>query len=140
VGDSAEIKKRFNEQDVRNFSELSEDRNPIHLDVTYAGQSRFGRRIVHGMLSSSLFSAILGTKLPGKGSIYLSQNLSFKAPIYLDEEVTARVEVTAVHETKPIVTFTTQCFNEQGALCIDGQAVVLVPHHAGRLKRKPNVP
>lgn len=167
VGDAAELQKRFSEKDVQLFSTLSEDRNPIHLDESYASSTRFGRRIVHGMLTSSLFSAILGTKLPGKGSIYMSQNLSFKAPIFLDELVTARyvllyatasysfsihqlvlitwipflysrVEVKAVHPTKPVVTFSTKCTNEKGVLCVDGEAVVYVPHHARKREEPPS--
>jgi enoyl-CoA hydratase len=140
VGDWAEIEKCFGATEVATFTDLSEDRNPVHLDSDYAASTRFGRPIVHGMLSSSLFSGLLGTKLPGKGSIYMSQSLSFKAPIYVGERVRARIEVTSLHQTKPVVTFKTECFNESGQLCITGEAVVYVPHHAGQTRKEKTNP
>ncbi|KAL6074612.1 hydroxyacyl-thioester dehydratase htd2 [Balamuthia mandrillaris] len=136
VGDFAELCKTFGEEEVRQFSSLSEDVNPVHLDAAYAANTRFKRKIVHGMLSASLLSAILGTKLPGKGSIYMSQSLHFRAPLFVGEQVRARVEVTAVHDTKPVVTFLTQCFNERDECCIDGEAQVYVPHMRGRALRR----
>ncbi|MCL4158562.1 UNVERIFIED_CONTAM: hypothetical protein GTU68_012634, partial [Idotea baltica] len=96
VGDNASITKRFSSEDVVQFADVSEDNNPIHLDDAAAAESIFGQRVVHGMLVGSLFSALIGTKLPGKGSIYLGQNLSFKAPVMIDDEITATVEVTSV--------------------------------------------
>ena len=81
VGDSDSITKRFSPEDVARFAEVSADANPIHLDDAAAAESVFGQRVVHGMLVGSLFSALIGMQLPGKGSIYLGQNLSFKAPV-----------------------------------------------------------
>ena len=124
VGDKASISKIFTEEDVFNFSDLSLDKNPIHLDQSYAETSIFGQKIVHGMLAASLFSGLLGMKLPGEGSIYLGQSLSFTAPIYIGDKVTATVEIVNIRADKPIVTLRTYCLNSEGTLVIDGEAVV----------------
>lgn len=125
VGQTAQVTRKFTEHDVGQFSELSLDFNPVHLDPDYAEQSMFGQRIVHGMLVSSLFSGLLGKHLPGEGTIYLGQDLKFKKPVYLDQEVTAQVEVIEVRNDKPIITLATTCVNDEGEVVISGQAVVL---------------
>lgn len=124
VGDKVSLSKVFTEDDVRQFAHVSEDTNPIHLDEEFAAASVFGQRIVHGMLAASLFSGLIGVKLPGEGSIYLGQNLSFKAPIPIGEEVTATVEIVKIREDKPIVTLRTDCVNSEGQVVIEGEAVV----------------
>jgi 3-hydroxybutyryl-CoA dehydratase len=126
VGYTASITRRVTEADVRAFAELTGDHNPVHLDEGFAVKTRFGRRIAHGMLGASLISAVLGTELPGTGSIYLSQTLQFLGPVYLDDTVTARVTVTKVREDKSIVTLATVCENQSGETLIRGEAVVLV--------------
>lgn len=126
VGDTASISKQITDDDIRAFAELSGDHNPVHLDEAFASASRFGRRIAHGMLGASLISAVLGTELPGSGSIYLSQTLKFLSPVYLGDTVTARVTVTKVREDKSIVTLETVCENQNGETLIRGEAVVLV--------------
>jgi acyl dehydratase len=126
VGDKATVVKIFTDEDVLDFSNLSLDKNPIHLDQSFAEKSIFGKKIVHGMLVASLFSGLLGMKLPGKGSIYLSQSLSFTAPIYIGEKVTATVEVINIRPDKPIVTLRTFCLNSKGLLVVEGEAVVKV--------------
>ncbi len=126
AGDKVSITKSFSEDDVMQFAKLSSDDNPIHVDAEYAKSSVFRQRIVHGMLVASLFSAILGTKLPGIGAVYLGQSLSFKKPIVLDEEVTAVVEVMHIREDKPIITLKTECFNSNGEIAIEGEAIVKV--------------
>ncbi|GLQ29753.1 MaoC family dehydratase [Litoribrevibacter albus] len=125
VGQKASVTRKFTEHDVGTFSELSLDFNPVHLDPKYAEQSMFGQRIVHGMLVSSLFSGLLGKHLPGEGTIYLGQDLKFTKPVYLDQEVTATVEVTEVRDDKPIITLSTTCINDEGDVVITGEAVVL---------------
>jgi acyl dehydratase len=127
VGDKASRSKVFTDEDVRQFAEVSTDKNPIHLDEEYAGNSMFKQRIVHGMLVGSLFSGILGCDLPGEGTIYLGQTLSFKAPVPLNEKVTATVEVTNVREDKPIAIFKTTCVDSSGKVVIEGEATVRVP-------------
>jgi len=124
VGDSASITKRFSSEEVFKFAEISADSNPIHLDDEAAAESIFGQRVVHGMLAGSLFSALIGMHLPGKGSIYLGQNLSFKAPVMIDDEITATVEITSIREGKPIMKLRTFAVNAEGTIVIDGDAVV----------------
>ena len=126
VGDNVSVSKIFTDEDVLNFSNLSLDKNPIHIDQSFAEQSIFGRKIVHGMLVASLFSGLLGMELPGKGSIYLGQSLSFTAPIYIGDKVTATVEIIKIRPDKPIVTLRTSCVNSEGLVVIEGEAVVKV--------------
>lgn len=127
VGDMASISHAFSEVDVKLYAALSTDNNPVHLDVEFAVSTQFGQRIVHGMLVGSLFSALLGEHLPGNGSIYMTQNLQFKAPVYLDMEVIAKVEITAIREGKPIVNLKTTCEDSTGKLLVTGEAVMYVP-------------
>jgi len=126
VGDKASISKTFTEEDVFRFAEISTDRNPLHLDKDFGKASIFGKRIVHGMLAASLFSGLIGMKLPGEGSIYLGQNLKFKAPVAIGEEVTASVEIIKIRADKPIVTLRTVCIDSGGTVVIEGEAVVKV--------------
>lgn len=125
VGENASITKAFSQEEVSKFADLSNDHNPIHLDEAVAAESIFGQRVVHGMLVASLFSGLIGEKLPGPGSIYLGQNLSFKAPVFIGEEVTASVEISEIREDKPIITLKTICRNSEGKIVIRGEAVVL---------------
>ncbi len=127
VGDSATLQRAFTEADVQDFADLVDDHNRIHLDAEYAAGTPFKQRIVHGMLVGSLFSALLGERLPGHGAIYLGQNLKFKSPVYLDMEVIAKVEVTAIRQDKGIVTMATTCEDNQGKTLVTGEAVLSVP-------------
>jgi acyl dehydratase len=127
IGETASITKLFTESDVQQFASLSEDYNPVHLNDEFAKTSIFKQRIVHGMLSASLFSGLLGEQLPGKGTIYLGQNLKFAAPVPIGEEVTAYVEVINLREDKPIATLRTYCKDSKNNIVIDGEAVVLLP-------------
>eukprot|EP01147_Barroeca_monosierra_P010187 gene10187-2345_t len=127
VGDFAELRKTFTMEEVKSFAALSGDDNPLHTDETYAATTRFGRCIVHGVLMNSLVSAVMGAKLPGVGTIYLSQEISFKAPLYVGEEAVARVEVLDIRKDKPIVTFLTQCLSGDGRVLMDGKGKVVIP-------------
>jgi len=127
IGDTASLSKTFTDDDVQQFAAISGDRNPVHLDAEYAAQTPFKKRIAHGMLTAGLISAVLGTKLPGEGSIYISQSLNFRAPVYLNDTITARVEVIKIHERKPIVTFKTVCTNQDDLVVLEGEAVLLLP-------------
>jgi len=127
IGKCASLTKQFTEVEVYAFSELVGDRNPIHLDEAYAAQTDFGKRIVHGILTAGLISAIFGEELPGPGSIYLGQTLQFLAPVYIGDTVTAKVEVTGMRSDKPIVTFRTTCENQQGVVVLEGEATLMVP-------------
>jgi acyl dehydratase len=127
VGDEARLSKMFSRRDVDRFAEISGDHNPIHLDEEFAASSRFGRPIVHGMLTAGLISGVLGTELPGPGCIYLSQTLTFRAPVFIGDTITAVVQVASVRDDKPIVVFTTTCTNQDSVVVIEGEAVLLVP-------------
>lgn len=129
VGDSASFSKTFTEADVRSFASISGDQNPIHLDEAYAAGTQFKTRIVHGMLTSGLISAVLGMQLPGPGSVYLKQTLNFRAPVFLEDTITAVATVTHIREGKPIVTLETKCMNQDGTLVLEGEAVLLAPQH-----------
>ncbi len=126
VGDSASLTKTISDADIRAFAELTGDNNPLHLDDEYAATTRFGRRIAHGMLAASLISTVLAAELPGIGTVYLSQNSQFVAPLYPGDTVTARVTVMKIRDDKPIVTLDTICENQRGELLINGEAVVRV--------------
>jgi acyl dehydratase len=126
VGDTAAISRQITSDDIHAFAELTGDHNPLHLDEAVAAQTRFGRRIAHGMFGASLISAVLGTSLPGPGSIYLNQTLQFLAPVYVDDTITARVTVKKIRAEKAIVTLETICENQHGETIIRGEAIVLV--------------
>lgn len=126
VGDTDSVTKTITDDDIRAFAALTGDNNPVHLDDDFAKTTRFGRRIAHGMLSAGLISAVLANKLPGTGTVYLSQSLNFVAPVYPGDTITARVTVTRVREDKPIVTLETICTNQKDEAVISGEAVVLV--------------
>lgn len=115
---------------VERFGEAVGDLNPLHFDESFAKATRFGRRIAHGMLSASLISAVIGNKLPGPGSIYINQTLQFTGPVYLGDEVTARVKVLTVREDKPIATLETICSKQDGTIVLRGEAVVAFPPSA----------
>ncbi len=125
VGDKSSVKKVFTQRDVELFANLSGDVNPVHLDQAVAEVSVFKDKVVHGMLAASLFSTIIGTQMPGPGSIYLGQNVKFKAPVFLGEEVEAILEVVNIRKDKPIATLKALCKKADGTVVIEGEAVVL---------------
>lgn len=125
IGDFIAWKKTFTLEDVQKFAAISGDINPVHLDADFAASTQFGKPIVHGMLVSSLFSAIIANELPGPGSIYLHQTLDFKAPVFHNMEVIARVEITNVRMDKPIFELSTICTNLDGHILIVGKAIVI---------------
>lgn len=127
IGMKASRTKTFTDDDVRGFAQISSDTNPVHLDDEYAADTRFGKRLVHGMLTASLLSAALANDLPGEGTIYLSQTLQFKAPVFIGDTITAAVEVIKYREERRIATLATTCTNQDGKVVLEGEAVVLVP-------------
>jgi 3-hydroxybutyryl-CoA dehydratase len=126
VGQAAEFTKTVTETDVVLFAGVTGDLNPAHIDDVWAQASRFGGRIAHGMLSASFISTVLAMKLPGPGTIYLSQNLRFTGPVRIGDTVTARVEVAEVMP-KRRVRLTTTVRTHDGTQVIEGEAVVLAP-------------
>src|SRR5882672_3356783 len=108
-GLSESFTKTISERDIQLFGEVSGDTNPVHLDQEFAKTTMFKGRIAHGMLTASFISTVLGTKLPGPGCIYISQNLKFKAPVRIGDTVKARVTVTAVDQERGRITVATVC-------------------------------
>ena len=131
VGQKAEASRCFTMEEVRQFADLSGDNNPLHVDEEYAEKGRFGRCVVHGILVSGLISKVLGTQLPGKGSIYLEQNLSFRKPVYVGDTVTACVQITEILQEKKIITLETNVYNQEGKCVILGTAKLLYEHEEG---------
>ena len=126
VGQTAEFSKTVTEEDIRHFADATGDLNPVHLDEAHASRTRFGGRIAHGLLSAGFISACIAMRLPGPGSIYLSQSLRFLRPVRIGDTVTARVGVAELVPAKRRVRLTTQCRNQRGELVIDGEAMVQV--------------
>jgi len=126
VGERATARRAFGEEDVGRFAELSGDFNELHIDEVAAGRSRFGGRIVHGMLTASLVSRLLGMELPGRGTIYLQQSLRFVAPVRIGDELEAAVEVTAIDVAKRRMTLSTTVRRVDGENVLTGEALVMV--------------
>jgi 3-hydroxybutyryl-CoA dehydratase len=126
IGAAAEFSKTVTEADVVLFAGITGDFNPVHVDARAAAESRFGGRIAHGMLSAAFISTVLGTRLPGPGTIYLSQTLRFTAPVRIGDTVTARVEVTEVLPAKRRVRLATTCRTHEGTTVVEGEALVMV--------------
>lgn len=126
VGMTASTAKTITEADIVLYSAVSTDTNPAHLDAEYAAGTMFKQRIAHGMLSAGLISAVLGTRLPGPGTIYLGQTLSFRRPVHIGDTVTATVEVTALDAEKKRATLRTIC-TVGGKTVIEGEASVIPP-------------
>ena len=123
-GDKASRTQTISDEMIRSFAELTGDTNPVHLDDTYAAGTRFGRRIAHGMIAAGLISATLANDLPGPGTVYLSQTLQFKAPVYPGDTITTTVEVKSIRPDKPIITLSTICKNQNDMSVLEGEAVV----------------
>ena len=126
VGMFASYSQTISEADIKNFAGVSGDRNPVHLDSEYAEKSMFKKRIAHGMISSSFFSALFGTKLPGEGCVYVSQSLKFRKPVYIDDTVVATVMVERIEKEKRRVYFNTYC-KVGNQKVITGQAEIYIP-------------
>lgn len=127
VGQSCSFSKTITESDVYLFAGITGDLNPAHVNAQYAQDTRFKARIAHGMLSASLISTILGTSLPGNGTIYMGQEVKFLAPVYFGDTVTACVEVKEIIKRNNRVILHTYCKNQDGTMVVDGTATVLAP-------------
>lgn len=125
VGDVAEVTYTVTAETIREFVTASGDDNPIHSDAAFAGATRFGRVIAPGMLTGSFISSVIGTRLPGPGTIYLSQSFRFLHPVYVGDRVTARVEVVERVPERNRLRLRTTCVNPDGQLLLEGEAWVL---------------
>ncbi|PHS33606.1 MAG: acyl dehydratase [Methylophaga sp.] len=126
IGMYASYSQTITDADIKSFAALSGDNNPVHMDEEYASRSKFGKRIAHGLLSASFFSALFGTRLPGKGCVYVSQSLNFKRPVYLGDTIVATVVVTKVDKMKKRVFFDTYS-KVKTKKVIDGKAEIYIP-------------
>jgi 3-hydroxybutyryl-CoA dehydratase len=126
VGDKFSTAREVTDELIRKFAEVSGDFNPIHLDEEFAAETRFGRRIAHGMLSGAFISAVLGYEFKERKIVYLSQTLKFVAPVFIGDTVTATATVTHIREDKPIATLETVCTNQNADTLVKGQAAVMV--------------
>jgi 3-hydroxybutyryl-CoA dehydratase len=127
IGDTAEFSKTVSESDIYQFAGITGDFNPAHMNEEYAKKTFFETRIAHGMLSAGFISTVIGTKLPGTGSIYIKQTLSFLAPVRIGDTITARVEVIEIMDEKNRVRLKTVCVNQEGTQILDGEAVISPP-------------
>ena len=127
VGDSASIERTLAQEDIQLFAVLSGDFNPTHIDPEFAASTRYSGVIAHGMWGGALISAVLGTRLPGPGTVYLGQTLRFLAPVKLGDRLVIRVAVTALAPEDRCVTLACSCTNQDGKLVIEGEAKVIAP-------------
>ena len=127
IGDVAEFSKTVSESDIYLYAGLTGDFNPAHINEDYAKKTFFKTRIAHGMLSAGFISTVIGNKLPGTGTIYVAQNLSFLAPVRIGDTITANVEVIDIMHEKNRARLKTTCFNQEGTQVLNGEAVVSPP-------------
>ena len=130
VGMVRHLDKTVSDRDIELFAEVSEDRNPVHLNDAYAKTTMFEGRIAHGMLTAALISAVVGEQLPGHGTVYLRQNMAFLAPVRPGDTVRAEVEVLAIDMRKRRVTLSTVCRVGE-TVVLRGEALVMAPSRAG---------
>ena len=126
VGQTSKLTRTVTAADVEAFARITGDTNPVHLDEAYAAESRFGRRVAHGMLIGSYISALLGTQFPGPGTIYVNQTLSFLKPVYLGDRLEVSATVLKFRPDKAILTLATAVHNQRGEKVLSGEAVCLV--------------
>lgn len=138
VGQSATVTRTFTDEDVRRFVEITGDTNPLHVDDEFASRSRFGRRVLHGMLSASMFSTMVGMKLPGTGAIYRSQTIRFLRPVYVGDTLTAHFVVRSIDRTRHRLDIDAWIENQDGERVIEGscEAGLLT----ARVERMPSEP
>ncbi|MGN1413128.1 MAG: MaoC family dehydratase [Anaerovoracaceae bacterium] len=127
IGQTSTYSKTITETDVYLFAGVTGDFNPAHMNAEYAKKTAFKERIAHGMLSASLISTVLGTNLPGKGTIYMGQSVKFLSPVHFGDTITATVEVKELMPEKNRAILRTYCVNQDGQVVLDGEATVMPP-------------
>jgi acyl dehydratase len=131
IGDQSAYTTTVTKEDIRDFARISGDNNPVHLSEEFARATVFGGIIAHGMLAASYISTVLGTQYPGPGTIFLGLNaVNFLSPVRPGDDITTTVTVTQKHPTKPIVTLSCACTNQQGQTVLTAEAVVKAPTNA----------
>lgn len=125
VGDTYSEKVRFNQANIDKFAEISGDNNPIHVNAEYATKTPFGRCIVHGFFAGAVFSKVFGTQWPGEGTIYMYQDMAFRAPVFVEKDYVAKFEVLEVNEEKHRGLIQCVLEDEEGKVAITGQAKLM---------------
>ena len=131
IGQTATFSKTISEADVYMFAGLTGDFNPVHINKEYAKGTPFKERIAHGIFSAGLISTVIGTQLPGPGTIYLGQELKFVAPVYFGDTITATVSIEKILKDKNIAVMKTVCSNQDGKNVVEGTATILAPKKIG---------
>jgi acyl dehydratase len=122
VGQKARRSLRLTEEHVRTYAGLTGDYNPLHFDPAFAERTTFGRLVVQGGLTTGLLHALVATDLPGPGTVFLSQNWKFTAPVFIGDTITAEAEVLGVHETKPVTRLAMRVWRQDGETVLEGEA------------------
>jgi acyl dehydratase len=135
LGESASLERTLSWEDIELFAVISGDVNPAHVDEEYARSDRFHHVVAHGMWGASLISALLGTRLPGPGAIYIDQTLFFRRPVSIGDTLTVSVTVASKNPERHRVVLTCRCVNQDGMTVIDGTATVLAPTEKIRRQR-----
>jgi 3-hydroxybutyryl-CoA dehydratase len=138
VGMTETLEKTVSSSDVVGFAQLTGDRNPIHLSEHFAARTPFGKRIAHGLYTASLISAVLGTRLPGPGAIYISQTLNFRAPVKIGDTVVVTVTVRELIPEKSRAGLSCIC-EVDGEVVLDGEALVKVPSEKTAKGKRPMI-
>lgn len=126
IGMKVSYSQTITDADIKTYAGLSGDHNPVHVNQEYAEQSRYGKRLAHGMISIGFFSALFGMRLPGPGCVYVAQSMKFKRPVYIDDTVIAIAEVTCICLDKKRVFFSTNCY-VKNKIVISGDAEIFIP-------------
>ncbi|MFX0102571.1 MAG: MaoC family dehydratase [Candidatus Hodarchaeota archaeon] len=130
VGDTASMSKTITQADVTLFAGITGDFNPLHMNEQFAKKTQFGRRLVHGAISTGLISAVIGMKLPGPGALYASQNVKFVKPVFFNDTITARATVVEKFMKKDgqlqFLRIETNCYNQFNKLVTEGEALVVI--------------
>jgi acyl dehydratase len=122
VGQRAERRLTLTAQHVKTFAELTGDYNPLHFDEAFVSKTKFGRLVVQGGLTTGLLHALVAMDMPGPGTVFLSQNWKFTAPVYIDDTITASAEVLSVHATKPVTQLSVRVTRQTGEVVLEGEA------------------
>ncbi len=122
IGESATRSLTLTSDHVRTFAELTGDYNPLHFDEDFAAQTKFGRLVVQGGLTTGLLHALVAMDLPGPGTVFLSQNWKFTAPVFIDDTITAEAEVLSVHASKPVTQLGIRVTRQDGEVVLEGEA------------------
>ena len=122
VGQTASRSQRVTPEQVRAYAEITGDHNPLHFDEAFVARTRFGRLVAHGGITTGILHALVAEDMPGPGSVFLSQDWKFTAPVYIGDTITATAEVTSVHATKPVTQLAVRVTREDGTVVLDGEA------------------